>query len=393
MTSEEYKYAVVEFIEDNEEVTVAPVPLSWFNVKTNQCVWPSNMSGVDILSRVQAGQTPDPGWPSFRGSILRKCKTFRKAKKRTTIAERLSCVESTDAGEPDEEPASTSGGTRRPPSGEETSVVLPTPLPSRLGGARAPVQAPKRKKPRRQHPESLTSEHRPLETGGTGESTGVPKDTATRFEAQLLKVVLDLRIQNEQLQQQMRETQVSVAQVLRHVVSLKHQEEQPRFGERATPQEMARPEPPELFLMPICDMEQFRAAEARLKNPADRTLLEEQLLSLGDGKTLQKVVREMVGRLLSKQVQELFSLLGYRGKSRFKDTTMCKVVIGAIKSRTEGCSLDAVEKRLSRFLSGASDREGGRANRFKKTSSVPPTLSDDEGTASAEQPAAMVESQ
>lgn len=93
------------------------------------------------------------------------------------------------------------------------------------------------------------------------------------FEAQLLKVVLDLRIQNEQLQQQMRETQVSVAQVLRHVVSLKHQEEQPRFGERATPQEMARPEPPELFLMPICDMEQFRAAEARLKNPADRTLL------------------------------------------------------------------------------------------------------------------------
>ncbi|KAM7287705.1 uncharacterized protein ISCGN_031396 [Ixodes scapularis] len=171
MTSEEYKYAVVEFIEDNEEVTVAPVPLSWFNVKTNQCVWPSNMSGVDILSRVQAGQAPDPGWPSFRGSILRKCKTFRKAKKRTTIAERLSCVESTDAGEPDEEPASTSGGTRRPPSGEETSVVLPTPL-----------QAPKRKKPRRQHPESLTSEHRPLETGGTGESTGVPKDTATHLQ-------------------------------------------------------------------------------------------------------------------------------------------------------------------------------------------------------------------
>lgn len=70
---------------------------------------------------------------------------------------------------------------------------------------------------------------------------------------------------------------------------------------------------------------------------------------------------------------------------------MCKVIIGAIQSRTEGCSLDAVEKRLSRFLSGASDREGGRANRVKKTSSVPLTISDDEGTASAGQPAAMVE--
>lgn len=72
-SSADYKYAVVEFIEDNVEVTVAPVPLSWFDKETNYCVWPCNMSGVDILSRVQAGQPPDPGWPSFRGTILREC--------------------------------------------------------------------------------------------------------------------------------------------------------------------------------------------------------------------------------------------------------------------------------------------------------------------------------
>ncbi|KAG0415051.1 hypothetical protein HPB47_007771 [Ixodes persulcatus] len=106
-----------------------------------------------------------------------------------------------------------------------------------------------------------------------------------------------------------------------------HQGEQARPGEQATPQELAKPEPPELFLMPLSNMEQFCAAEAQLKNFTNRTLPEEQLVSLGDSKNLQKVVREMVGRLFSKQVQEQFSLLGYRGKSRFKDAMMCKVVI------------------------------------------------------------------
>ncbi|KAG0444203.1 hypothetical protein HPB47_014051 [Ixodes persulcatus] len=103
----------------------------------------------------------------------------------------------------------------------------------------------------------------------------------------------------------------SVRQVLRHVVSFKHQGEKARPGEQATPQELAKPEPPVLFLMPLSNMEQFCAAEAQLKNFTNRTLPEEQLVSLGDSKKLQKVVREMVGRLFSKQVQEQFSLLGY----------------------------------------------------------------------------------
>ncbi|KAG0410405.1 hypothetical protein HPB47_012476 [Ixodes persulcatus] len=125
----------------------------------------------------------------------------------------------------------------------------------------------------------------------------------------------------------------SVRQVFRHVVSFKHQGEQARPGEQATPQELAKPEPPELFLMLLSNMEQFCAAEAQLKNSTNRTLPEKQLVSLRDSKNLQKVVREMVGRLFSKQVQEQFSLLGYRGKSRFKDAMMCNVVIGALRTR------------------------------------------------------------
>lgn len=46
-------------------------------------------------------------WGKLKGEYLQSLslstETFRKAKKRTTIAETLSCVESTDAGEPDDE--------------------------------------------------------------------------------------------------------------------------------------------------------------------------------------------------------------------------------------------------------------------------------------------------
>ncbi|KAG0421791.1 hypothetical protein HPB47_002342 [Ixodes persulcatus] len=143
------------------------------------------------------------------------------------------------------------------------------------------------------------------------------------------KAVIDLHIQNGHLQQQIREMQVCW-QVLRHVVSFKHQGEQTRPGEQATPQELARPQPPEQYVMPLSNKEQFCAAEAQLKNFTNKTL---PLVFLGDSKTLQKVVREMVGRPFSKQVQERFSLLGYRGKSRFKDTIMHKAVIASTMLR------------------------------------------------------------
>ncbi|KAG0426173.1 hypothetical protein HPB47_026703 [Ixodes persulcatus] len=166
------------------------------------------------------------------------------------------------------------------------------------------------------------------------------------------KVVIDLHIQNGHLQQQNRELQVCSAGA-QHVVSFKHQGEQARPGEQTTLQELAKPEPPELFLMPLSNMEQFCAAEAQLKNFTNRTLPEEQLVSLGDSKNLQKVVREMVGRLFSKQVQEQFSLLGYRGKSRFKDAMMCNVVIGAICNRHRPPSI--ATWYVSKFANSSAD--------------------------------------
>lgn len=52
----------------------------------------------------------------------------------------------------------------------------------------------------------------------------------------------------------------------------------------------------------------------------------------------------------------------------------------AIQAQLPSCVTDTVQKKLSRYLSGAPNREGGRAKRVKKTSllvetlEVPPTL-------------------
>lgn len=58
----------------------------------------------------------------------------------------------------------------------------------------------------------------------------------------------------------------TVGQVLRHLVAVEQCQE-------ARLEEQARPDVPELFEMPISTMEEFWAADKRLRNATDRALL------------------------------------------------------------------------------------------------------------------------
>ncbi|KAM7307434.1 uncharacterized protein ISCGN_011070 [Ixodes scapularis] len=104
-------------------------------------------------------------------------------------------------------------------------------------------------------------------------------------------------------------------------------------------------------------------------NPFCFIVQEEQLVSLGDSKNLQKVVREVVGRLFSKQVQEQFS-----GPSGLPRKVKVQGRHDVCHTKLHSCSVDAVQK----WLTG---REAGKGNRVKKTDTplVVPTAFDDEG--------------
>ncbi|KAG0434566.1 hypothetical protein HPB47_019012 [Ixodes persulcatus] len=153
-----------------------------------------------------------------------------------------------------------------------------------------------------------------------------------RLRRSAAKVVIDLHIPNGHLQQQNRELQVCWAGIpgapLAVVIAL-HE----RVSKLPGPFSAIT----RLWWIPVLRQRGHGSSnnDSMAHMPCSCISQKEQLVSLGDSKKLQKVVREKVGCLFSKQVQERFSLLGYRGKPRFKDAMMCKVVID-IKSSREG---------------------------------------------------------
>ncbi|KAG0417785.1 hypothetical protein HPB47_005364 [Ixodes persulcatus] len=182
------------------------------------------------------------------------------------------------------------------------------------------------------------------DTGITSASTGsctADPGQGRRFRRSAAKIVIDLHIPNGHLQQQNRELQVCWAGAqARGVFQAPGRAAEARgTGDK----ELATPEPPKLFLMPLSNMEQFLCCRS-----AAEALHQQD--TAGDSKNLQKVVREMVGRLFSRQVQEQFSLLGYRGKSRFKDAIMCKVVIDVVLNVLEVASTTSFSTSSSRIL-------------------------------------------
>ncbi|XP_040066401.1 uncharacterized protein LOC115309871 [Ixodes scapularis] len=365
------KFAVVEFLNEN---TVEAVPLSWVSEDKRGrqlCYWPDNMSGVEIKNYVKVSHISDGSWPRYTVKILARCNTYKKAKRKAGEAETLSCLETTDAGEPDDEVAAGGSQDSNAPSSTHGRETLPAPLPGRFGRAssqgsiRADHPLEPSKQQMRTEPQHVTSQQGLLDScDESSASAEVLEHTITPSETHLLKIVLEVRAQNKHIEQQNRELLATVGQVLRHLVAVEQCQE-------ARLEEQARPDVPELFEMSISTMEEFWAVDKRLRNATDQGtagIYEGQLLSLGESTSLPKVIQDMVGRLLSKGVQDKFSLLGQRFKLSFKSTNMCGVIIGAIRARLPSCVVEAAEKKLSRYLSGAPDREGGRARRVQKKS-------------------------
>lgn len=135
VSEETKKFAVVEFLNEN---TVEAVPLSWVieDKRGRQlCYWPDNMSGVEIKNYVKVSHIPDGSWPRYTVKILARCNTYKKAKRKAGEAETLSCLETTDAGEPDDEVAAGGSQDSNAPSSTHGRETLPAPLPGRFGRA------------------------------------------------------------------------------------------------------------------------------------------------------------------------------------------------------------------------------------------------------------------
>ncbi|XP_040067688.1 uncharacterized protein LOC115330363 [Ixodes scapularis] len=348
-------FCAVEFVGDD---SVAAVPKAWLDADKTMCSWPKNVPPASVIKLAQSQAPPgnEEEWPLHPVRVFSYCKTYKKAKRKATEGLENSCLESTDVGEPDD------GATGRDNTAD-APVRLSVPIPpTGLGGAcaRAP---PKRRAPDPPSSKGWSKESRaptsPLAERQAPrrrnlEAAEVVEATMSPFQSELLKVLLDVRHEVHLLRQDTTQVLANQEQLAVRIAQL----------ERANCPPDA-PVPPAVFILPLATMEDFEAAERRLINPADQAVLKEQLSGLG-GSTIAEAVRRTLERLLRKQVQMHFSICGRRGNKRpFRGTQLCAVAVAIIRSRVGGSVVD-VERAIGDYLSGAPDREGGRAERMAK---------------------------
>ncbi|KAM7280949.1 uncharacterized protein ISCGN_006176 [Ixodes scapularis] len=309
------------------------------------------------LAQSQAPPGNEEEWPLHPVRVFSYCKTYKKAKRKATEGLENSCLESTDVGEPDD-------GATGKDNTADAPVRLSVPIPpTGLGGAcaRAP---PKRRAPDppsrapvhpvRGGPRKVGLLHLPWQSGRppeggiwrqlslpVGASEGAPGCAARGAPSPPGHGAGPGKTGTAG------SLAVRIAQL-----------------ERANCPPDA-PVPPAVFILPLATMEDFEAAERRLINPADQAVLKEQLSGLG-GTTIAEAVRRTLERPLRKQVQMHFSIYGHRGNKRpFRGTQLCAVAVAIIRSRVGG-NVANVERAIGDYLSGAPDREGGRAERMAK---------------------------
>lgn len=125
--------------------------------------------------------------------------------------------------------------------------------------------------------------------------------------------------------------------------------------------------------LPITTYEAFIEFDAMVKtNNYKSTALRAIMANyLGSATEVKEAVRKILGNLITKAVQELYSAVGRKGsngvtKKNFSATHVYSCMIDVIKDRIEKADKKTILSAISRYLSGAGDREGGRANRDAK---------------------------
>ncbi|CAN7989578.1 unnamed protein product [Ixodes pacificus] len=226
---EDRKFSVVEFTSEGCNVSI--VPSSWVLRSEKECLWPPPMQGSSVMEFVRACSEPGQGWKSYPANILARCKTYKKASKKLVEAEENSCVENTDAGEPED-----TDTLEKTEAFNHCSVkrTLPTLSPSRMGARsqslprHSPPQQPVSKRrlfeplenstpfvPRRsptqqpaflEIPEDSSSPlleiRSPKEPASKRRQPGTTQSSMSTYEREHMRVLLEVRFELRQLKNQ-----------------------------------------------------------------------------------------------------------------------------------------------------------------------------------------------
>ncbi|KAM7311208.1 uncharacterized protein ISCGN_008115 [Ixodes scapularis] len=94
------QYAVVHFTEEDH---VSAVPISWLVVDKWSCLWPKDFAGSRLLDAIRDKIDPGANWDRYPVRVLTKCKTYKKALKKSRLAEETSTLETSEFSAPEAE--------------------------------------------------------------------------------------------------------------------------------------------------------------------------------------------------------------------------------------------------------------------------------------------------
>ncbi|CAH0547081.1 unnamed protein product [Brassicogethes aeneus] len=114
--------------------------------------------------------------------------------------------------------------------------------------------------------------------------------------------------------------------------------------------------------LPIETQASLDQLELHLKEEKNSEMLGHRLYLCG-GDTVHKAVFLILKKLLSREVAVLYSGSGKKGKLSFQKLFCYLAVIKAIRKRFPTATDSELNKSISLYLAGASDRGGGRKNR------------------------------
>ncbi|XP_071574417.1 uncharacterized protein [Temnothorax nylanderi] len=130
--------------------------------------------------------------------------------------------------------------------------------------------------------------------------------------------------------------------------------------------------------LPITTYDEFIKFDTMVKENNDKSTALRAIMAnhLGSATQLKEAVRQILGKITTKAVQELYSAAGRKGpngvtKNNFSATHTYSCMTDVIKDRIEKADEKAILSATSRYLSGAGDREGGKAIRDARKQQLP----------------------
>ncbi|KAJ8046375.1 hypothetical protein HOLleu_05025 [Holothuria leucospilota] len=393
-------YAVVEFISGG---TVDIIPTNWLcSEEEDECFWPSSQK-APINKMVKAKDAPGDSWQRYRIRILGKAGAYERAREKLILAEETSDLQtdveeeqrkrrktsryisdSSDNSE-DDSPASSASTSSTSPSPTPASLLLPPPPPSPMPATTSTLSL-RNTSTASTTPRPATISSPIPATTSTASTTPRPATISSPIPATTSALSLNntstisttprpatisstpsvSRHQNDRvfmqkvlaLLEDVRETQRIHSGILKSLLQ-KGRVEHESYSL------------PDGVKLPLKSLAELDAVEERLADSTFQIGLESCLSDLG-GRTVQEATKRMMAYLMENSIALQINFIGRNNKVAFGKTKLFEVVNRALKknSATSGCNRQEAERAVSKWLSGARDRDGNR--NFRRQRQIEP---------------------